>query len=335
MTPRTLSIGGATYDLFMQTEQPLPLDSSGTMLQLALGSKIRVHDVIETCGGGASNTSVGLARLGCASSFCGVLGSDAWGQRLLENLVHEGVDISGVTQVEGETSSFSLILSVSSGERVILVDPGTNAHLDTVTFDESRLRQVDWVYLNHLQEESCAIHDALAAIFASLPEEDRPGLTWNPGSAQVRASSGDASLRALMPHVTLITVNKEEALAFTKTSSVADAARCLLSAGIAIVCITDGSRGSVGATQGEMLSCGSDAEASVIDTTGAGDAFGVGATWAAIQGMPLREILACGTLNATSVVGHFGAQAGLLTDTDMRQRLTSMQRSLSPIRIEN
>jgi len=58
-------------------------------------------------------------------------------------------------------------------------------------------------------------------------------------------------------------------------------------------------------------------------TCGAGDAFGTGATWALLQGFSLPEALRAGSINAASVVGTIGAQAGLLTNTDMKQRLIS------------
>ena len=106
--PRTLSIGGATFDLFVRTATPVMLQKNGKgekILALPLGAKIRVDQVIEACGGGAANTSVGLKRLGCEGHFCGIIGSDQWGERMLGTLQKEGVDVSSATVVEGETSA--------------------------------------------------------------------------------------------------------------------------------------------------------------------------------------------------------------------------------------
>ena len=75
--PKTVSIGGATYDLFVRTDRRLLKESGdGEMLSLPVGAKIHVDQVVETCGGGASNSSVGLARLGCKAGFSGIIGSD-------------------------------------------------------------------------------------------------------------------------------------------------------------------------------------------------------------------------------------------------------------------
>ena len=58
--PRTLSIGGATFDLFarIQTSALAPTHGSRT-IELPIGGKIPVDRVIEACGGGASNTGTG------------------------------------------------------------------------------------------------------------------------------------------------------------------------------------------------------------------------------------------------------------------------------------
>jgi sugar/nucleoside kinase (ribokinase family) len=76
------------------------------------------------------------------------------------------------------------------------------------------------------------------------------------------------------------------------------------------------------ATDGQKIyRCVSNSSATIVDTTGAGDAFGTGVTWARIQGMTLPEMLRAGTINATSVLGSFGAQKTLLTDTEMHIRI--------------
>src|SRR5215212_11295199 len=49
-------------------------------------------------GGAPANACVSLARLGLASAFCGVVGDDQFGSRLLAELAAEGVDTSRLRQ---------------------------------------------------------------------------------------------------------------------------------------------------------------------------------------------------------------------------------------------
>lgn len=325
---KTLSIGGATYDLFVRTGTS-HVDATGYELRLPLGAKIPLEGVIETCGGGAANTSVGLKRLGCDASFCGIVGSDQWGERLLKNFAHEGVDTTPATIIEGEMTSFSLILSAGSGERVILYESGTNSHMHDAVFDKSKAFACDWIFLNHIHDRSCIIEDDLLEI---LGKPNPPGLSWNPGGCHIKKGIADAGVKALLAKASILFVNKEEALAFTGAPDVLTALKMLIATGVEIVCITDGSRGVTASDGSKLYHCAGDSSAAIVDTTGAGDAFGTGVTWAKIQGYALPEMLRAGTINAKSVLNSFGAQQSLLTDTEMH---TLMDRTPLPVEVSD
>ncbi|MDA1208707.1 MAG: carbohydrate kinase family protein [bacterium] len=316
---KTISIGGATYDVFLQPDASTVSAMSGSdAFTLPLGSKIRIHNVVGTCGGGASNTSVGLARLGCEAEFCGVVGDDQWGEKLMTNLRAEGVGTDCATVVEGEVSSFSIIMTAKNGERAILYDPGTNEHLHDVTFDKNAVSNTDWVYLNHIQRDTCVIEDDLIYLLAA---EGSPAITWNPGGCQIEMGLESENNKKILSHTDLLLLNKEEALGFTKKETVQDAIRELIKIGVAHLCITDGGNGTIGCDGKYMYECPCLENTSVVDTTGAGDAFGCGATWALLAGESLPEAMRAGTINASSVVASIGAQLGLLTNIEMRKKL--------------
>lgn len=316
-----MSIGGATYDLFVRTDHSIIQTCAATpSFTLPLGEKIRVREVIETCGGGASNTSVGLARLGAEAFFAGIIGSDQWGEKLLENLRREHVRTDCITLVEGEVSSFSIILSASGGERVILYTSGTNEHLHDATFDREKALHMDWIYLNHISEESCIIQDDIIAI---LTGAHAPRLTWNPGGCQIDMGIGESHNALLLSHTDLLLLNKEEALKFTQEKMEKEALHVLLKKGVKAVCITNGKEG-VTASDGVKLYHCPILPQKTVDTTGAGDAFGTAATWALLEGFDLPKAILAGTINAASVVSAFGAQAGLLTDIEIQRRLQSV-----------
>lgn len=322
MRPRTISIGGATYDVFIHLDK----DNVATeAFNLKLGSKINAQKVTEACGGGASNTSVGLSRLGCDASFAGVVGNDQWGEKLLENLRKENVDTRSVTIVENEVSSFSIILTTGSGDRVILYDPGTNEHLHDANFDRDGVCMADCIYLNHIQANSCVIQDDIVSIATG---DCRPKLTWNPGGCQIDVGLTPPNNRLLLQNTHLLLLNKEEALRFTGQNDVIDSLKLLLDAGADNVCITDGSRGTIASDGKQIYRCPVAEPDKIIDTTGAGDAFGCGATYGLLQGKDLPTALKMGSLNASSVVSHLGAQAGLLTDTDMNSKLNQIHISI-------
>ncbi len=313
---RTLSIGGATYDLFLTLKD---MEITDDVIRLAIGGKVPVERVIETCGGGACNTSVGLSRLEMDASFCGIVGSDPWGKKLLSTLATEGVDTTPATIVDDETSSFSIVLRLPSGERTILHHAGVNAHLHDATFDVHTLRTVDAVYLNHLCAASCMIYDDIIEVLSA--SKTSPILAWNPGGHQIEAGIHDEENKALLAHTRLLLLNKEEALAFTKEATIKGALTILTSAGASQVCITDGKNGCTASDGRALYHCPAVRDGTIVDTTGAGDAFGCGALFGLLHGESLPKMMIYGTLNASNVLGAVGSQSGLLTATTLTDAL--------------
>jgi sugar/nucleoside kinase (ribokinase family) len=271
---RSLSIGGATFDVFVATAAGTKKVDNQEMLLLPLGQKVRASGVHGRSGGGACNTATALARLGLHAGCCAVIGDDQWGQLLLNQMEREHVHTEYLTVVEDETSSFSLVFSAASGERVIVYSAGTNEHLRPATLDAAALAAADVVYLNHIQPDSCTIEDP---IVDALHLNRAIRLTWNPGGCQIDAGLREAGNRRLLERTDILLLNKEEALAFAGVGDVDTALRTLLQTGTKIVCVTDGKRGAV-ATDGKTLYSCPIAPAPVVDTTGAGDAFGAGFT---------------------------------------------------------
>ncbi|MEQ1849348.1 MAG: carbohydrate kinase family protein [Candidatus Peribacteraceae bacterium] len=314
-TLRSLSVGGATYDLFVSLSDAVT-DNQGSIV-LPSGSKTTIKGVIEACGGGAANTSVGLSRLGLDASFCGVLGSDQWGEKMLANMKKEGVRTESATIVEGETSSFSVIISTGS-DRSILTARGVSEHLHDVTFDLDAVKKSDVIYLNHLCETSCMIENDIVRMLNNFSGH----LTWNPGGCQIDAGMHQKDKNELLALTSLLLLNKEEALRFTGEKSVESAIERLRAAGVKCVCVTDGKNGAVAENETGRYHCPV-LPVTIVDTTGAGDAFGTGMTWALSSGQSLQISMIAGTLNASRVVSTIGAEAGLLSRKEMESLLAA------------
>lgn len=323
---RTLSIGGATFDLFLDLSSDLTHDCHGVQsFAFPLGAKININNVIGTCGGGANNTAIGLSRLGCHAAFSGVFGDDQWGQEIARTMEREHVDMRYVSIIEHEPSSFSLILQSKTGERTILSHKSMDRHFHDVIFDREAAASVEAVYLNHIHEDACEIENDLIHILVSTPSIH---LTWNPGGCQIDAGLNTQGNRDLLQATHVLLLNKEEALKFTKTESIRMALQTLIDAGVQHVCITDGAHGSY-ATDGNHIYFCPSPPCTVVDTTGAGDAFGTGVTWALLTGKTLPIALKAGTINAVSVVGSIGAQHGLLTNTQIETALANSSLNIS------
>ena len=87
------------------------------------------------------------------------------------------------------------------------------------------------------------------------------------------------------------------------------------------MCITDASQGAFLSDGSEILSTLPQKNLTIVDTTGAGDAFAVGVTAAVIRGLPLPTALQTGMINAASVISVIGSQPGLLRENELRSKL--------------
>lgn len=315
------SIGGAAFDVFIKAPHSVASKDGEDFIQYPLGGKIKVESVIQSCGGGATNTSVGFSRLGLSARFCGVIGDDEWGQGIQEALKKEGVDTSTAIIVEDEVSSFSIILvDPDSGKRTILYSPNVNAHLCDPVLPKELLTKSPWIFLNHLTDVSCVILDDVCEIVCN-PEVK---LAWNPGGSQVREGFDAPVVKDLLADTDILFLNSEEAKKFTRSKTIEDALKIGTQNGAKIMCVTDGARGAYLSDGKTVYSCTQVPLVEVVDTTGAGDAFATGVTWAIINGMPLQDALKAGMISSASVISKIGTQAGLLTEGEMREKLSSI-----------
>lgn len=314
------SVGAATFDVFVKAPFVTVVSESGQrQIQFPLGAKVKVEGVSLCCGGGAANTSFGFSRLGLTARFCGVIGNDEWGRVIERTLKREGVLLDAVTVVEGEVSNFSIIFTdPSDGERTILYASSVSHHLGDPVFPKALLRESRWLFLNHLAEASCQILDDCLEL-TRKPQGLR--FAWNPGGSQLREGSTAPLIRDLLKGADLLFLNVEEAMHMMRQNSVEGAMREGAAVGVRIMCVTDGPKGAA-LSDGKVVYRCPALEVPVVDATGAGDAFGVGVTWAIARELDLQSALKAGILNATSVIGKIGAQAGLLTETEIRSQLS-------------
>ena len=308
------SIGGATFDVFICA----PHTISDGNIQFPLGGKIKAKCVSESCGGGATNTAVGFSRLGMNAQFCGVMADDEWGKQIQKSLQEEGVSTDAALIVEDEVSSFSVILvDEESGKRSIIYSPNVNAHICDPIFPKDTLKESKWIFLNHLTDVSCVILDDIAEIIC--PKDCN--FAWNPGGSQIRDGFDAKIIKDILKYTNILFLNSDEAFKFTRTDSINDALKVGINSGVKIMCITDGANGAYISDGSKTIKAETDSSTKVVDTTGAGDAFAVGVTWAIFNGMSLSDALQAGMISSASVIQHIGTQAGLLTDTEIRNRL--------------
>lgn len=332
MSQKIFTIGSLTVDIFVRPKrQEVIKQNEKEYFAVPFGEKVRVEAVHELFGGGAANTAIALARMGIEVNAVGAVGYDNWAESVLANLKEEKVGTDFVHKIEDIQTGFSVILNSFSGERTVLVYSGANrafAKIDSKIFEHC-----DGLHLCHLAGEAKLVFEEVRDFFKTYPEKL---LSWNPGNEQL--DKGIEHYKDFLPVVDILLLNKEEAEKFTnvppeKEDKDFSGVHCFSKIFRRIfgfdfqgkVIITDGKRGAQGCDGKQIIHCPIDSSAPVVDTLGAGDAFGSTFFGADLKGKSLPDALRAATVNSASVVASFGTYPGLLSSDEIEEKMSKLK----------
>ena len=262
--------------------------------------------VISTRGGGAgANVAAHLAALGTAVTLAGCVGADLPGAALARDLADGGVTLA-LRTVAGATTGTIVSLVEPGGGRSFLADRGANLalHPDDVPTPAAGGHL-------HLSGYTLLAPGPRAAGLAALAAARAAGCTVSvdPASTGPLTGYGVDQWLADTAAATLLLPNADEARLLTGVADPAAAARAL-AARHPVVVVTLGADGALWAA-GDVLVHRPAHPTTVVDTTGAGDAFtaGVLAAWTAGGGRPDPvTALEAGLARAAAVVARPGAR---------------------------
>lgn len=279
---------------------------------MTLGSKIEIHELFLTTGGGATNTAATFGSLGLRTAVITRVGDDGPGKDVIEDLSRFGVSSHLVRLVKGGQTAYSTLLTMEGGERTALVYRGVSGEFTQRDIPLKALETAKWLYLTSLGGNV-----ALAKKIISHAKKKNISIAWNPGSSELEA--GLSVILPLVQMVDVLTINREEAQLLTKKKKLEEMFEILHTNGTVRV-ITDGTNGATAYRDGWSAHA-STTNVKSISRTGAGDAFGSGFVAGLIKTQDIREALAVATLNAESVVQKHGAKHGILSTWPSKTQL--------------
>ncbi|GAA0712611.1 carbohydrate kinase family protein [Dactylosporangium roseum] len=260
-------------------------------------------------GGNALYSAVGAWLTGARPSICAVVGAD-FPADVLGRLADHGFDISAVRQVPGP--SFQVLLDDSGPRRQVSYLP-SSGHNDTLDPEVGQLRD-DWN----------AAH--LAAIPTSSQERLAAGLTRRriPYTLDTIVIPGEIepdvdALLALASRSGCFLPSREELDHLWPDTTPKDQVLRLVAATGTPAVVTCGALGSIG-FDGHRLVHVPAYQGTVVDTTGAGDAYSGAYAAALARGADLAEGMAAAAAAASLVIEVHGADQLLTPDRQQTAR---------------
>lgn len=234
-------------------------------------------------GGKGANQALAARRLGAQVSMIACVGADSEADAALALMKAAGVDLTAVRVVDGAPTGVALIAVGSDGDNQIVVAPGANARLAVERLPE----RIEGALIGQL-ETPVDVLDAAAA---------RCG-----GFATLNLAPAGPVPESLLRRADLLVVNEAEAAAYGRDR--------LFAAG-GLTAITLGARGAALFRDGVEIARAAPPPVTVMDATGAGDAFTGALTVALVEGLTPGEALAFACTAAAASTTRAGAQSAL------------------------
>lgn len=266
---------------------------------LAAGSDTPAPVVLRP-GGSAANTAAWIVRAGGRSRFVGRVGDDEFGRRARTDLRTAGVDAQvGVDR--HEPTGVCIVLVGPDGERTMVPSAGANRTLTAA--DIPVLGPEDLLHVSGYLLLDTATRPAALAAFDTAA--DRP-VSVDAASAEPLRAAGAARFLADLPPQVLLLANLDEAKILAGVADIREAAR-RLAARPGRTVIKIGAAGALLAVDGAVIDV-TGRPATLLDSTGAGDAFAAGLLAATQRGLGLLEAAAEGNRLGALAVGQVGAR---------------------------
>lgn len=317
-----LSIGDARIDNFLRIEEAhVNCVKQKCEICISWGNKIPVEELHTLVAGNNCNNAVGASRLNLKVALYGNAGDDANGKRILDHLKEEGVSTRYFVLNKGVVTELSSVINYHAERTILVYHQNWDYHLPDP-------EPAKFVYFSSV---SPTFHKTgLVGQIENYLERTNARLVYNPGTHQLKY--GVKKFPRLLSLIYLLIVNKEEAKTILgckvgENVPIKKLLKGLVDLGPKMVVITDGSEGSYGF---DGLPAGRQAEqywklgvfpAKLVEMTGSGDGYATGTLCGLFHGKSLPEAMRWGAANGASVVEQIGPQAGLLTYTQMQEKL--------------
>ena len=291
---RMVVVGDVITDVLAVLSGPLAAGSD-TRAEISLGG-----------GGQAANTAAWVAAQKVPVTLVAAVGDDDAGRDRRAELERAGVDCA-LERVEDAPTGTVIVLAID-GERTMVSQRGANLRLSAEHVDSALARTPDAGHL-HLSAYTLLDDASRGAGLRALAAARERGLTTSvdAASAAPLRRVGAAAFLSWVREVDLLLVNADEATVLAGGLDPAAQGRAL-SATARRVVVKGGAAGAVWVDRWATVSVATARRVTVVDVTGAGDAFAAGLLTAWLAGATPTAALDRATELGALAVSTVGAR---------------------------
>jgi len=309
-----LGIGNAIVDVIARTEEDFLLKQGmhkGTMALIDEERAQAIYDAmgpaIETSGGSAANTIVGLASLGSRAAFIGKVKDDELGRTFAHDIRAAGATYTTPPAADGPSTARCYVLVTPDGERTMNTYLGAAQDLHPADIDADLVAASAVLYLEGYLWDPKNAKDAFVKA-AKIAHEAKRTVALSLSDAFC-VDRWRAEFLELMRSgtVDLIFANEAELRSLYQTSDF-DTAVAALRGDVSAAVVTRSEKGCIVVGPEGTEAVPAFPIERLVDTTGAGDLFAAGFLSGLARGADDRICGRLGALAAAEVIQHLGAR---------------------------
>ena len=276
-----------------------------------------VEDLSIIPGGSASNTMIGLARLGGKARFVCKVGNDDLGDAYSLNLYHNGVE--GYVRKSSSPTGRVLSAVTPDAQRTMFTYLGASAELLPTEVSEVPFQGENVLYL----EGYLAYNPSILLHCIQIARSKGLEVAFDCGSFGVVQDCRFIIDKLIEERsIDILIANEEEARALTSVEEDLACMEMAKMANIAVVKI--GKRGSIIGVKDEITRIDA-LQAKAVDTTGAGDLWASGFLYGYLNNWPLEK---CGELASAAAAEVVQVMGSVISD-DSYERLLKIRDKIS------
>ncbi|GGJ26584.1 adenosine kinase [Neoroseomonas lacus] len=307
-----LGIGNAIVDVLARAEEAFLARhgmAKGSMALIGPEDAERIYgDMgpgIESSGGSAANTCAAAAALGAKVGYLGKVADDALGQVFRHDITAAGVTFPTAPLAGGAPTARCLILVSPDGQRTMNTFLGACVTFGEADLDEAAIAAAQVTYLEgYLFDPPAAQAAFRAAARIAHAAGRKVAITLSDPFCVGRHR--DAFRAFVRDEADILFANEAEICALYQTDNV-EAAATIAQTEVGLAALTRSEKGSLVLTATTAHEVAAE-PTTVVDTTGAGDAYAAGFLAALTDGRDLAECGRWGSVAAAEAISHFGAR---------------------------